>query len=84
MTWDYRVIVKDGSYYIYEVYYDDDGNPGAFTEDPVSPFGESLEELKEDLKHFSDALSLPVLDYSELEKLFTGKSESEKRKTKYS
>lgn len=77
MTWNYRVLVKEGQYNIHEVYYDDDGNPEAFTEDSVGPSGGSLEELKEDVRYFSEALSLPVLDYNELEKICVGRNRDE-------
>lgn len=79
MTWNYRVLIKDGQYNIHEVYYDDDGNPEAFTEEPVGPSGESPEELKKDLQYFSEALSLPVLDYNELEKICAGRKRDEDR-----
>ena len=71
MTWNYRVVVKDDQYNIHEVYYDDKGKPEFFTEDPLGPSGESLEELENDLEYFSEALSLPVLNYNELEKTCT-------------
>jgi hypothetical protein len=47
---------------IYEVYYDDDGRPEARTEEPVSPAGETREELEEDLAWYLRALQEPVLD----------------------
>jgi len=52
MYWNYRVVVKDGNCSIYEVYYDDNGRIEAFTEEPVGPSGESLEELRQDLEYF--------------------------------
>lgn len=66
--WNYRVIKKGQQFAIYEVYYDDMGNPFAFTEEPCHPYGESVEELTEDMSYFQKALELPVLDYEELEK----------------
>jgi len=66
--WNYRVIKKDQQFAIYEVYYDDHGEPFAFTEEPCHPYGESPEELAEDMGYFQEALTLPVLDYEELEK----------------
>jgi len=77
MTWNYRIVVKDGQYNIHEVYYDDKDNPEFFTVDPVGPSGESLEELRGDLEHFLEVLSLPVLDYSELEKICVARSGDE-------
>ncbi len=76
MTWNYRVVVKDGQYNIHEVYYNDKGEPEFFTEDPVGPSGESFKELKNDLEYFLEALSLPVLKYNELEKMCRKKNSS--------
>jgi hypothetical protein len=66
LTWDYRVIGRDGEYAIYEVYYDNAGHIEAFSDEPVWPVGESLEELRQDLAHYHHALEQPVLDYQEL------------------
>ena len=66
MYWNYRVVVKDGNCSIYEVYYDDNGRIEAFTEEPVGPSGESLEELRQDLEYFQLALDQPALDYEAL------------------
>jgi hypothetical protein len=46
---------------IYEVY-DDGGGPEARTEDPASPFGETLEELADDGRYDLAALQQPVFD----------------------
>lgn len=66
MTWNYRV-VRDlfSQYGIYEVYYDEGGNISAWTGGPEEPFGESLDELEENLKQMSMALLLPVLEETE-------------------
>jgi len=80
VTWNYRVIRKvtrvDGrdefQYGIHEVYYDDDHIPTSCTVDPVTPYGESEEELAQDMRYFAAALEKPVLDYDS----FGVKSES--------
>lgn len=46
---------------IHEVFYDENGHPNGYTEDAVSPFGETLLELADDLVSFQAALSKPVL-----------------------
>jgi hypothetical protein len=51
----------DGEYGIHEVYFNDAGTLSSYTEDPVSPTGETLEELLEDLERFRAALKEPVL-----------------------
>lgn len=73
-TWNYRVIKQEHptgtSYAIYEVYYDDEDNIEFITKDPISPHGETVNELENDLKYMQKAFSLPVLDMDELDKLF--------------
>jgi len=64
--WNYRVI-KDKWFAIHEVYYTEDEQPSAYSESEVSPWGETLEELEEDMEHFKQALLRPVLDIEELD-----------------
>jgi len=66
--WNYRVIKRVGeqptdecTYQIHEVYYDDAGKVETWTNDPVEPSGETLEELREDCLHYSAALERNVL-----------------------
>lgn len=54
------VRTADG-YAIYEVY-DDGGGPEERTEDPASPFGETVEELADDGRYDLAALQQPVFD----------------------
>ena len=63
MSWNYRVMQSDGELAIYEVYYDADGKVIGSSESPVFPHGENLEELRADLAHYSEALSMEVLEY---------------------
>lgn len=67
MTWNYRVLrVGDESggcvYRIHEVYYDEDGSIDGWTVDPVQPLGESLSELREDIRYFLGAFRKPALE----------------------
>lgn len=77
MSWNYRVIKKDflGEYVdipedqvsfgIHEVYYDDStGGIVSCTIDPVDPYGESMDELRDCLNKMLLALDKPVLDYN--------------------
>ncbi len=65
--WDYRVIKKydaklgDESHQIHEVYYREDGTIDAWTESPVQPYGDTPEELREDIRFFLQAFHHPVL-----------------------
>ena len=67
MTWNYRVFREaDGAYVIREVHYNADGSIVACTENAVEPFGETLEELAQDLEYFNEALELPVLTMADI------------------
>ena len=68
MTWNYRVRNVNGNYGIYEVYYDKNGKPNAWSQDPMEPYGESLEELKDDLKRMMTAFEKPLFDYEKEKK----------------
>ena len=81
MSWNYRVIEKDGFlprelqtyknkkvtfYEIHEVYYDNEGNISMFSADPISPYGDDLDDLAKDLEKIKEALKKPVLKYSDI------------------
>ena len=74
MTWNYRIVSEkapEGEFLqLYEVYYDDDGKIKGMTENAMKPYGESVEELQNDLEYMMEALKQPVLDMKELEKHF--------------
>jgi hypothetical protein len=66
MSWNYRVMRDrnpDGSawFAIYEVYYDADGNPNGWTENPSRPQGDTFKELTEDATRYQAAFGRPVL-----------------------
>ena len=64
MSWNYRVLKhtnKHGEHFtIHEVYYEK-GKPVMWSDD-VTPYGETLDELKKDLSHIQEALSRPTLE----------------------
>mgnify|MGYP007032851860 CR=1 FL=1 len=66
--WNTRVIRKcdetsdTTTFEIYEVHYDDNHQITAWTESAVAPCGETLAELKEDIKHFIEAVQKPILE----------------------
>ena len=76
MTWNYRIIshpawnveVDEGArtYQIHEVYSDESGIIG-FTEKGIEPFGESMDELRQDFEHMQIAFTKPVLKVEDLE-----------------
>ena len=68
--WNYRVIKKrhaDDSvtFQVHEVYYRDDGSIEGWTEAPVTPMGEEIAELRENIRHFSHAFRKSVLEESD-------------------
>ena len=73
MTWNYRIVRQKGNdrlepgqffYGIHEAYYDRAGQCYAITAEPVAPFGESAQELRQTLLMMKmDATKRPVLDY---------------------
>jgi hypothetical protein len=67
MTWNYRVMLREGIYAVHAVYYADDGRITDWSAEPMPVIGESVEELDEELERFRHALSQPVLDYEEPE-----------------
>lgn len=57
-----RIDTKEESWYgVHEVYYKDDGSLWLYSENPCSIIGETIEELKEEIKRFQCALNEPVL-----------------------
>lgn len=65
MTWNYRIIRdKDGVYGIHEVYYKK-GKIDMWS-DAMTPLGESIDELKEDLDMMAEAFKKPVLEDDKL------------------
>ncbi|NKE72887.1 hypothetical protein [Candidatus Manganitrophus noduliformans] len=70
--WDSRVIRKRHSdsngatYQIHEVYYADNGSVEHWTEDSVQPFGETAEELREEIRLFLRVFRRPILEWKEV------------------
>ena len=64
--WNHRLIRRGGPgedpwYRIHEVYYDDSGKISGWTIDPVEPFGETVEEIRQELEAMLRACGEPVL-----------------------
>lgn len=72
MTWNYRIIAApdgdDYEYGLYEVYYNEKGEPYAHTNDAVPIAGESIKELRHTLDKVEEALLKPVLSYENFPK----------------
>ncbi len=75
MSWNYRIIShpalglpeEEGNriYKIHEVYSDETGIIG-YSEDGIEPYGESAEELVQDMHYMSLALEKPVLNVEDM------------------
>jgi hypothetical protein len=67
MSWNYRVIARDGrpeegpSYGVHEVYYSDDGSILYWTKEPVEVMGETLAGVEDTLIAMLAATKRPVL-----------------------
>ena len=64
MSWNYRVVKKDGMYAIHEVYYSD-GKVVGITEDGVAPTGETKLEVVEDLVRMLQDCKSEIVDYED-------------------
>ena len=66
--WNYRVVQKPGEgFFICEVYYRQDRETVFhFSQNPVLPFGTSVDALRDDYSMMLQALGLPVLQYEDL------------------
>ena len=60
MTWDYRVLKEGDRYWVGEVYYDGD-TPEMYS-GPFEPYGESPDELKDDLEKQLRAFDKEILE----------------------
>lgn len=65
-TWNYRVMRtvsgEETTYGVHEVFYDESGTVIFWTQEPVSPIGDTVEELQTELKRMIEATWKPMLD----------------------
>ena len=76
MSWNYRIISHppyglpgakgNRTYQIHEVYSDESKIVG-FSEKGIDPFGESIDELRQDFEHMKLAFEKPVLQFEDLD-----------------
>lgn len=75
MTWNFRVVEheypydEDGFFAIHEVFYDSKGEVRSWTEFPVGVYTKRIKDMPEMFSTMQQALALPVLKKSELDKL---------------
>jgi hypothetical protein len=68
MSWNYRIVVREEGqflhYGIYEVYYEEDGETIRFVSaEPVDPWGDTFEELKDNMHQMAEAFHRPTVDW---------------------
>ena len=71
MSWNHRVIRRvrnpngneeETFHALHEVYYDEQDRIKGWTKDAMAPIGETVEELRAELRMFTAALDKPVLE----------------------
>ena len=71
MTFDYRVCFRSlqrwTGFNVHEIHYDETGKIVLYSKRPVSPFGETPEELYYDMKQYMDAFDKDTLDLDEID-----------------
>ncbi len=78
LSWNYRVFREEnGDHIIREVYYGERGEILSCTANAVEPWGESLDELIQDIEAFKAATLLPVLSLVDIP--LDGKKEKRQR-----
>ena len=76
MSWNHRVVRSvhrsnvegdepDVTFGVHEVYYDEAGTPNGVTQDAVAPMGRTEKELRNELRMFMRALTVPTLEMSD-------------------
>lgn len=67
MTWNYRVFKDEhGGYSIRDTFYGNKGRVEGWASEPVYPYGDTVEELRQDLKLMLEALDhITLVEYSE-------------------
>lgn len=76
MRWNYRIVKTHDGLRIFDVYYDEAGNPVATHTVPTYIYGDTVDELREQLARISEALTLPILDEADI-----GNNDSDRPKT---
>ncbi len=69
-TFDYRVLSRNGELGVYEVYYNEDGEPRSSTTDPLLSFPlPTVAGLRYELEAVLRALDEPLLQYDDFKEL---------------
>ncbi len=74
MTWNFRIVNKNGMLGIHEAFYDCDATtgilpePNSITEDTVDVTGADPDELADLYKQMAEAFLQPILEFNEIGK----------------
>ena len=74
MSWNYRVIRDADGLRIFDVYYNEVGEPVGTSASPTHVYGESVEDLAVQLALMREALERPILDEAQIGK--SGKADA--------
>lgn len=85
MNWDYRVTFRNKSevptYYVREVYYNDDWEVVLYSKDPSVPSGDIPDELYEDHCMMMKAFDQPPLNLDYIDYLIEVRKQNDERKS---
>ena len=74
MTWNYRLTAHESEsetvFQIHEVYYHKNGEPSLVSVDEIGAHGETIAEVKKDLKMMKNALKKPIFSYKNFPELY--------------
>ena len=69
MTWNHRVVRHEDKgqvyYQIHEAFYEEGQPADSITTEAITPFGETVEELAEELRRMLKATEHPALNYED-------------------
>lgn len=66
MSWNYRVVRNEDGLRIFDVYYDESGKPIGSNAAPTHVYGDSVDDLREQMNLMLDALALPILEKTDI------------------
>lgn len=72
MSWNYRIVYKDGMYAMKEVYYDENGIPNSFCDASLDGY-DRVSDMRDAHLAYSAAFLKPVLVWNEKQKRFKEK-----------
>lgn len=62
--WNFRLVIRDGWYGFYKVYYDEKNVPYSTSPEPSSPEAQSIGEMTTKMELLQEALRQPPLEWN--------------------